>query len=140
MRASCQVSGAERQTPEPGLSARAPWESQGLFGLEAQERGFWLIDRNSEDFLSRKEYGGLGEGQGGVAMCMDDDGKSSEHECVQSWSLARCFGYPVLASPHRASQKVCFYSLFKGCCEKLNDLSSSCRTSKDRPRNLNPFL
>ncbi|GAB1286267.1 CutA divalent cation tolerance homolog-like [Apodemus speciosus] len=94
-----------RQAPEPGLSARAPWESQGLFGLEAQERGFWRVRRNSEDFLSRKEYGGVGEGQGDVAMCLDDDDKSSEHERVQSWSLARCFGHPVSASPHPASQK-----------------------------------
>lgn len=55
---------AERQGPEPGLSVRAPWEAQGLFGLEAQERGFWLISRNREGFLGRKEYGGFGEGAG----------------------------------------------------------------------------
>lgn len=55
---------AERQAPEPGLSVRAPWESQGMLSLEAQERDFWLINRNGEDFLDRKGYRGFGEGAG----------------------------------------------------------------------------
>lgn len=39
-------------------------EGQGLFGLKAQERGFWLISRSSEDFVGRKEFIGFGEGAG----------------------------------------------------------------------------
>lgn len=90
-------------------------EGQGLFDPEAQERGFWLISRNSEDFLGRTEYTGFGEGQEDTALCVQGGEKSSEHGCVQCWvcamlALAKGLAHPVPAGSQRSSQKGVFIS------------------------------